>query len=40
MPVAHAVVTPDDRPGRFEQPRLTPSDASSSEVLLGFLGRG
>jgi uncharacterized protein (TIGR03086 family) len=39
MPVAHAVVTPEDRPGRFAQPRLTPPDASSSEVLLGFLGR-
>ena len=39
MPVAHAVVTPDDRPGRFAQPRLTPPDASSSAVLLGFLGR-
>ena len=40
MPVAHAVVTPDDRPGRFAPPRLTHPDAASSEVLLGFLGRG
>jgi uncharacterized protein (TIGR03086 family) len=40
MPVAHAVVTPDDRPGRFAQPRLTHPDSASSEVLLGFLGRG
>lgn len=40
MPVAHAVVTPDDRPRRFAAPRLTSPDASSSEVLLGFLGRG
>jgi hypothetical protein len=40
MPVAHAVVTPEDRPGRFAAPRLTSPDAASSEVLLGFLGRG
>ena len=40
MPVAHAVVTPEDRPGRFAPPRRTPPDATSSEVLLGFLGRG
>jgi uncharacterized protein (TIGR03086 family) len=39
MPVAHEVVTPEDRPGRFAQPRLTPPDATSSQVLLGFLGR-
>jgi uncharacterized protein (TIGR03086 family) len=40
MPVAHEVVTPDDRPGRFAPPLRTASDATSSEVLLGFLGRG
>ena len=39
MPVAHLVVTPDDRPGRFAMPRLTHPDAGSGEVLLGFLGR-
>ena len=40
MPVAHAVVTPDDRPGRFAAPLRTTAEASSAEVLLGFLGRG
>jgi uncharacterized protein (TIGR03086 family) len=39
MPVAHAVVTPDDRPGRFAPPLRTGQHARSSEVLLGFLGR-
>jgi uncharacterized protein (TIGR03086 family) len=39
MPVAHAVVTPEDRPGRFGPPVRTGDDAGSSEVLLGFLGR-
>jgi uncharacterized protein (TIGR03086 family) len=39
MPVAQAVVTPEDRPGRFAAPQRTRPDASSSEVLLGFLGR-
>jgi uncharacterized protein (TIGR03086 family) len=39
MPVAHAVVMPDDRPGRFGAPLQTGAHASSSQVLLGFLGR-
>jgi uncharacterized protein (TIGR03086 family) len=39
MPVAHAVVLPEDRPGRFAKPRVTHPDAGSGEVLLGFLGR-
>jgi uncharacterized protein (TIGR03086 family) len=40
MPVAHVVVAPDDRPERFAQPLRTSPDATSAEVLLGFLGRG
>jgi uncharacterized protein (TIGR03086 family) len=39
MPVAHAVVTPEDRPERFAAPVLSGHEAGSSEVLLGFLGR-
>jgi uncharacterized protein (TIGR03086 family) len=39
MPVAHAVVTPGDRPERFAVPLRTGPEASSAEVLLGFLGR-
>ena len=39
MPVAHAVVTPEDRAERFAAPLRTAPHASSAEVLLGFLGR-
>jgi uncharacterized protein (TIGR03086 family) len=39
MPVAHAVVLPEDRPDRFAFPRRTTAAAGSSDVLLGFLGR-
>lgn len=39
MPVAHAVVTPDDRAERFAAPVRTPPDATSAQVLLGYLGR-
>lgn len=39
MPVAHAVVTPEDRPARFASPLRTPDTATSAQVLLGFLGR-
>ncbi len=39
MPIAQAVVLPEDRPARFAAPRRTGPDASSAEVLLGFLGR-
>jgi uncharacterized protein (TIGR03086 family) len=39
MPVAQAVVTPEDRPQRFAPPVRTGPEAGSSEVLLGFLGR-
>jgi uncharacterized protein (TIGR03086 family) len=39
MPVALAVVTPQDRPLRFAAPVRTAPDANSSDVLLGFLGR-
>jgi uncharacterized protein (TIGR03086 family) len=39
MPVAHAVVTPDDRTERFAPPARTPPDATSAQVLLGYLGR-
>jgi hypothetical protein len=40
MPVAHAVVTPDDRAERFAAPIRTPPEATSAQVLLGYLGRG
>ncbi len=39
MPVAHAVVTPEDRPARFAPPLRTSDSATSAQVLLGFLGR-
>jgi uncharacterized protein (TIGR03086 family) len=39
MPVAHAVVTPDDRAERFAPPLRTPPEATSARVLLGYLGR-
>jgi hypothetical protein len=39
MPVAQAVVLPEDRPERFAAPRRTDPSAASAEVLLGFLGR-
>jgi len=40
MPVAHAVVTAEDRAERFAAPLRTPPDATSAQVLLGYLGRG
>jgi uncharacterized protein (TIGR03086 family) len=39
MPVAQAVVLPEDRPERFAAPRRTGPTAGSADVLLGFLGR-
>ena len=39
MPVAQAVVLPEDRPDRFAAPRRTGQTAGSADVLLGFLGR-
>ena len=39
MPVAQAVVLPEDRPDRFAAPRRTGETAGSADVLLGFLGR-
>ena len=39
MPIAHAVVTPDDRAERFAPPLRTPGEATSAQVLLGYLGR-
>ena len=40
LPVAHEVVSPDDRPARFAAPLTPPPGASSSAILLAFLGRG
>lgn len=39
MPVAQAVVLPEDRPERFATPWRTGPEAPSADVLLGFLGR-
>jgi len=39
MPVAQAVVLPEDRPDRFAPPRRTGQTVGSADVLLGFLGR-
>lgn len=39
LPVAQAVVLPEDRPDRFAAPRRTGQTAGSADVLLGFLGR-
>jgi hypothetical protein len=34
------VVTAEDRAERFAAPLRTPPDATSAQVLLGYLGRG
>jgi hypothetical protein len=39
LPIAQAVVLPEDRPDRFGAPRRTGQTAGSADVLLGFLGR-
>ena len=39
LPVAQAVVLPEDRPDRFAAPRRPGRTAGSADVLLGFLGR-
>jgi uncharacterized protein (TIGR03086 family) len=39
MPVAQAVIMPEDRPSRFAAPVLTAPDARASDVLLGYVGR-
>jgi uncharacterized protein (TIGR03086 family) len=39
MPVAHAVVLPQDRPERFAPPVPSPSRTGAPGVLLAFLGR-
>ncbi len=40
LPVAQAVVTPEDRPARFAVPQVPARDMGPSAQLLGFLGRG
>jgi uncharacterized protein (TIGR03086 family) len=40
LPVAHAVVASEDRPGRFAVPQVPAHDLGPSAQLLGFLGRG
>ena len=40
LPVAQAVVAPEDRPGRFAPPQVRARDMGPSAELLGFLGRG
>ena len=40
LPVALAVVDPEDRPGRFAVPQVPPRGLGPSAQLLGFLGRG
>jgi hypothetical protein len=39
LPVAHALVGPDDRPARFAAPATPPPGASYDEQLRAFLGR-
>lgn len=39
MRIAPVVVTPGDRPGRFDEPVLVLPDATPGERLLAFLGR-
>ncbi len=39
LPVAMAVVAPEDRPGRFAAPQVPLHDLAPSAALLGFLGR-
>jgi uncharacterized protein (TIGR03086 family) len=40
LPVAMAVVAPEDRPERFAAPQVPIRDLGPSAALLGFLGRG
>jgi hypothetical protein len=40
LPVAHAVVAPEDRPARFALPQVPARDMGPTAELLGFLGRG
>jgi uncharacterized protein (TIGR03086 family) len=40
LPVAHAVVAPEDRPARFALPQVRRHDMGPTAELLGFLGRG
>lgn len=39
LPVATAIVSPEDRVGRFGPPRAVAADAGAAERLLAFLGR-
>ena len=39
LPVAHAVVAPEDRPARFALPQVPARDMGPTAELLGFLGR-
>jgi uncharacterized protein (TIGR03086 family) len=39
LPVARAVVAPEDRPERFALPQVPPRDLGPTAALLGFLGR-